>query len=261
SSYSFDPQHTYFAGRRASRPKYFACRSQPKSSSRKLTSLLSSELQVAGEGLPKSPGRRNDVTEDQRLPVRGGDSEGKRLAIEIYIGLPVGAPVPGHRQPPGFGSLDGHGLDRSSAGDVADENKFEVVEPVDGEPHATVFLARDPASLSDRSSVRRKQEDEECHREIKRLTSGTAPARFLRGRCRSSPRRAAPCRKVGGRDRHRYALEAPPRVRPVVADDLVALPARCAVAEQGRAQSCRPGAVPGRVQIAVPASSTYKPTT
>lgn len=67
--------------------------------------------------------------------------------------------------------------------------------------------------------------------------------------------------EVGGRDRHRHALEAPPRVRPVVADDLVALPARCAVAEQGRAQSCRPGAVPGRVQIAVPASSTYKPST
>ena len=60
--------------------------------------------------------------------------------------------------------------------------------------------------------------------------------------------------KVGGRDGHRLAELAPPGVPPLaVARDLVALPARRAVVEQRRAQRRRARAVPGRVEVAVPA--------
>ena len=62
--------------------------------------------------------------------------------------------------------------------------------------------------------------------------------------------------KVGGRDGHRRAADAEPRVRLVVARDPVALPARGAVVEQRRAQRRRVRAVPRRVQVPIPTSST-----
>ena len=106
----------------------------------------SGELQAAGEGLPESPAGRNDVGEDEGLPVAGRDAERERLAIQVSIGLPVCSPVPRHRQPAGFRSLDGHGLDRSAPTDIRYKDKLKVVATVDGEPYTSVLLAWNPAS-------------------------------------------------------------------------------------------------------------------
>lgn len=106
------------------------------------------KLQVAGEGLAERPVGRHDVGEDQSLAVGNGDLEGQRLAVEVGVGLPVCAPVPGHRQPPGLGSLHGDGLDRPGAGNVTDQHQLEVVLPVDGEPDASMFLAGYSASIT-----------------------------------------------------------------------------------------------------------------
>lgn len=61
--------------------------------------------------------------------------------------------------------------------------------------------------------------------------------------------------EIGRRHRHRRPFHAPPWIRLVIAHDLEALPARCAVVEQRRAQRRRPRPVPSLVQVPVPTSS------
>jgi hypothetical protein len=110
-----------------------------------LPGQLKRELLVADEVHAEGPPRGHDVVDVQRLAAGGGDHEGERVAAERRVALPLGSPVAHHRDPPGVGALHRHGPDRAAAGNVADEHHLEVVEPGDGEPHASLPVALHPA--------------------------------------------------------------------------------------------------------------------
>jgi hypothetical protein len=237
------------------------------------------EILVGGEGLAELPPRRHDVLEDDRLAAGGGEREAEPLAGERGEALPVGAPVPGHLDPIRGGALHRHALDGAAPGHVGHQHQLEVVEAGDGEPHAAVPPALDPAR------IQRNSKDQllvsSLHWVYRSIEldllivlplvedgddAGAVDADVLPGglgHVEVGARRAAPAAagerpvgraEVGGGDGDPLARPAPPGLAGV-ADDHVALPARRAVVEQRRAQRGVVDAVSLVVQVAVPARS------
>jgi hypothetical protein len=102
------------------------------------------EILVGGEGHAELPPPGHDVEELKVLAAGGGDGEAEALADEARQRLPVGAPVPGHLDPPrGAVALDRGGLDRTAAADVLDVDEQVVGGAGDGEAHAAPAGARD----------------------------------------------------------------------------------------------------------------------
>ena len=208
------------------------------------------EILAVGEGLAQLPVGSGDVVELEEPAVGGGDTEGDALPGEVAVGLPVGAPVPGHGDPPRGRALDLHRADGPRPGDVEDEHELEVPVAVDGEAHAAGPGAGHPL-VEDRDDAAAVDAD-------------LLPRRL--GHVEVLPRRVAPPAvvaglgvvgraQVGGGDGHRHARLAPPAVL-LVALHLVALPARRAAVEHRQAQRRRVRAVPRRVQVAIPARAT-----
>jgi hypothetical protein len=242
------------------------------------------ELLRGRKRLTEPPAGRRDVGEGFGLAVAAGDLERQALAIEVRVGLPVDAPVPGHGHPPGARPLDGRRLDGPAAAHVGDEHQLEVVAPVDAEPHPAFLHTRHPTHTAQQHTF---ISDHPCmqgeryinrHRQAKQplvvdghdaaaVDADLEPGRL--GHVEVLPRRVAPAAvvvgqrvvgraQVGGGDGHRRAADAEPRVRLVVAGDPVALPARGAVVEERRAQRRRVRAVARRVQVAVPTGPTCR---
>jgi hypothetical protein len=209
------------------------------------------EVLVGGVGLTELPPRRDDVEELNVLPAGGDHGEAEALADEPGESLPVGAPVPGHLDPPRAIALDPRGAHGAAAGEVLDVDEQEVVEAGDAEAHAA--LARAPDLLVDDGDDAGPVDTDVLPRRLRHVEVGApraAPA--------AVGQREVGRAQVGGRDRDRRAgltvLAA--RARPVARDG-VALPARRAVLEQGLAQRRVQHAVAGVVQVAVPAGATW----
>lgn len=107
------------------------------------TNTISEEL-ATSESLAKGPGGGSHIVGDNAAAVACGDLEGESLAVEVAVALPVLPPVPRHRLPRRPGPLDRHGAHVPGPGDVGDEDQVEVGVAIDGEPHSTSLLARDP---------------------------------------------------------------------------------------------------------------------
>jgi hypothetical protein len=206
---------------------------------------------VVGEGLAELPPRRRDVGELNVLPAGAGHGEAEPLADEAGQRLPVGAPVPGHLDPPRLVALDPGGAHGAAAAEVLDVDEQEVAGTGDAEAHAAAALAldllvedRDDAGLVDADVLERRL------RHVEVGAPRAAPAAVgqpVVGRA-----------QVGGRDGDAVPGLAVLAARPrAVAGDEVALPARRAVVEQRLAQRRVEHAVPGVVKVVVPAGATY----
>jgi hypothetical protein len=98
---------------------------------------------VGGEGLAELPPSRGNVQELNVLPTGAGNGEAESLAYKRSIGLPVGAPVPGHLDPPRVGVLDPRAAHGPAAVGVLDADKLEVVAAGDDEARAAGARALD----------------------------------------------------------------------------------------------------------------------
>jgi hypothetical protein len=212
------------------------------------------KLLVGGVGLPELPPRRRHVEELYVLPAGAGDGEAERLISEPRESLPVSAPVPGHLDPRRAGALDPRGGDRAAAAHVLDADEQKVAGAGDVEAHAAAARApdllvqhRDDAAPDDADVLPRRL------RHVEVRAPRAAPA--------AAGERVVGRAQVGGRHGHAGAAGLavlPARARRVAGDE-VALPARRAVVEQGLAQRRVVHAVPGAVQVAVPARAAHGP--
>jgi hypothetical protein len=211
------------------------------------------ELQVAGERLAEPPVRRHEVVEGDGLAVGDGDFEREALSVEVRERVPVGSPVVRHGHPvaPRLGPPDVHGSDGPRPGDVGDEHEVEVTVAVDGEAHPAALDAGHP-QVDDRDDAAAVDPDllPGGLRHVEVGARWVAPAAAVAGQV---PVGRA---EVGDGDGDGDARPAPGPVRLAVAHQLVALPARRAVREEGGAECRRPRAVALRVQVAVPARAS-----
>lgn len=96
--------------------------------------------------------------------------------------MPIGTPIPGQGLPLSFRTLDPRRLDSPNSGDVADENKLEVVFSIYRKPYATVpttlhtpVVHRDNTRSIDRDGL-------PCRlRHVKMLPRSIAPATVIVG--------------------------------------------------------------------------------
>jgi hypothetical protein len=211
------------------------------------------EIQVCGIGLSELPPPRRDVPELNVLPAGGGDGEAEPLADEPGERMPVGAPVPGHLDPVRSVALHPGSPHGATASEVLDVDEQEVLRAGEAEAHAAGARALDLLVQ---------------HRD----DAGPVDADVLPRRLRHvevGPPRAAPPAvgqrvvgraQVGGGHRDGAAGFAglAARTRRVAGDE-VALPAGRAVVEQRRAQRRVVHAVPGVVQVVVPARAACMP--
>jgi hypothetical protein len=124
------------------------------------------ELLRGRKRLTEPPAGRRDVGEGFGLAVAAGDLERQALAIEVRVGLPVDAPVPGHGHPPGARPLDGRRLDGPAAADIGDEHQLEVVAPVDAEPHPAFLHTRHPTHTAQQRTYIHFRSSMHARREI-----------------------------------------------------------------------------------------------
>jgi hypothetical protein len=101
---------------------------------------------LALERLREHPVRRRDAVRGDRPAPPAGDLERQRLAAEVGVALPVLAPVPPHRDPPGPRPLHLHGGHLAVGRHVGDQHLQEVRAAGDREPHAARPVAAHPAS-------------------------------------------------------------------------------------------------------------------
>ncbi|ONK67945.1 uncharacterized protein A4U43_C05F5490 [Asparagus officinalis] len=102
--------------------------------------------------LAELPSSGDGTVADDGASVTGGHAEGEALAGEVRVALPVLAPVPGHRLPPGFRPLDRDGVHVSGAAHVADEHEVEVVVAVDCEPDPSLLMTGYPTLSKSKTS-------------------------------------------------------------------------------------------------------------
>ena len=212
--------------------------------------VLVVEILGCGVGLSELPPPRHHVPELNVLPAGSGNGEAEPLADEPGERLPVGAPVPGHLDPPRPVALHPGGAHGATASEVLDVDEQEILGAGDAEAHAAGARALD-LLVQDRDDAGAVDAD--------------ALPRRLRHVEVGAPRAAPPAvgervvgrAQVGGGHRDGVARLAPlPARTRRVAGDEVALPARRAVVEQRRAQRRIVHAVPGVVQVVVPARTT-----
>jgi len=101
------------------------------------------KILVCVEGHAELPPSGHDVEELDVVPSCACHGEAKPLADEPGVRLPVGAPVPGHLDPPRLIALDPGGGHRAAAGEVLDIDEQEVIVAGDAEAHAAVAPALD----------------------------------------------------------------------------------------------------------------------
>jgi hypothetical protein len=126
--------------------------SDPPGKPRKWTPLLDELLAL--ERLREHPVPRRDVVRRDRTAPPAGDLERQRLAVEVGVALPVLAPVPAHRDPPGPRALHLHGGHLAVRSHVGDQHLEEVGAAGDREPHAAGPVTAHPASPPFTSKVR-----------------------------------------------------------------------------------------------------------
>jgi hypothetical protein len=212
------------------------------------TGRRSIELDIGCVGGAEPPASGRDVVRRDDAAVVGPEAEGEALAVEVGVALPVGAPVAAHGHPARGGALDPRLRHHAAAAHVGDGDQLEVAAPLDGEPDAAGPAARDaavvdghdPGAVHGDGLPRRLRHVEVAARRV-------APAA---GVARERPVGRA---QVGGRDRDGGGARLAPLGPPRVAGDGEARAAHGAVVEQRRAQRRRARAVPGVVQVAVPA--------
>ena len=101
------------------------------------------KILVCVEGHAELPPSWHYVEELDVLPTCAGHGEAKPLADEPGERLPVGAPVPGHLDPPRVIALDPGGGHGPAASEVLDIHEQEVVVAGHAEAHAAVAPALD----------------------------------------------------------------------------------------------------------------------
>jgi hypothetical protein len=113
----------------------------------KWTPLLDELL--AWERLREHPVPGRDVVRrDGPAAPAAGDLERQRLAAEVGGALPVLAPVPAHRDPPGPRPLHLHGGHLAVRAHVGDQHLDEVAAAGDPEPHASCPVTAHPAPFT-----------------------------------------------------------------------------------------------------------------
>ncbi|BAS98666.1 Os06g0621950, partial [Oryza sativa Japonica Group] len=186
---------------------------------------------LAFEGLREHPVRRRDAVGDDRAAPPAGDLERQRLAAEVGVALPVLAPVPPHRDPPGPRPFHLHRRHLPVRRHVRDQHLQEAGAAGDGEPHPPCPLIVLPPELHRHNvGLGLGDAEERGLRHLEVLLGEVAPAAVVVGE--SEVGRA----EVGGRHHHRRAAaEAPQHV--VHAPHLVAAAARAAAPEQRAAHA------------------------
>jgi hypothetical protein len=212
--------------------------------------VSSVELRTGRVGTAEEPPSRRDVVSRDFAAIVGPELERQALPVEVGVDLPVGAPVAAHGHPPDAGALDPPQRHHATAADVGDRHQLEVAVAADGD--AAAALAGHPAVVDGHDAG---------------LVHGDGLPRWLR-HVEVAARRVAPAAvvagerpvgraQVGGRHGDGGCSGPAPHGLARVAGDGEAGAAHGAVVEQRGAQRRRPRAVPGVVQVAVPARATH----
>ncbi|KAK3011840.1 hypothetical protein RJ639_010834 [Escallonia herrerae] len=78
-------------------------------------------------GLTETPVARSNIVGDYSAPITCCDLEGQGLTIEVYVALPVLAPVAGHGLPARVRALDGDGQDITSTANIGKKDNSSAV--------------------------------------------------------------------------------------------------------------------------------------
>ena len=99
--------------------------------------VLVVEILCCGVGLSElPPPSRHHIPELNVLPAGTGNGEAEPLADEPSERLPVGAPVPGHLDPPRLVALHPGGAHGTTAREVLDVDEQKILGAGDAEAHA-----------------------------------------------------------------------------------------------------------------------------
>lgn len=100
---------------------------------------------LSGEGLTELPMRGCHVPWGGCTAITARDPDGKNLANENGVGLPVLTPVAAHAHPPSARSFNAHPHDVSCTRNVGNQNQIKETEAVDRESDASLLSAWNPA--------------------------------------------------------------------------------------------------------------------
>jgi hypothetical protein len=203
------------------------------------------------ESLAERPVSWGSIEGHNGAAIAGGDLKWEALAVEIWVALPVLAPVSGHCLPASSGPFDGNRMNITSTTNVGDKDKVKVRVAIDGESDTSPSSAGYPSvSHGNDSSSVLSYVLEYRLREIKMVLRRVTPAASIVGE--SIVRWA----EISGCD-HNGARQAPFGVTSTL--NLITRSTAQPIVEQSSTESSSVGSIPLAVEVSISTSPTHCP--
>ena len=102
------------------------------------------------KSLSKSPILWHNIVAGNCPAIAGCDSEGEALAIDIWVALPILAPVSWHGLPASPRSFDRHSMNITCTCHIGYQDQVEVGMTINGEPNASILHTWDPVKTTNK---------------------------------------------------------------------------------------------------------------